>query len=101
MAAWITRNKTMDAAIYEKATLYDPNNADYRFVLAQIYNYSTAELSVDRARDEYEAAVRLNPDRSTHWLELSKFYEQEGNTERTRFAMTKALETDPNYAQTH
>jgi hypothetical protein len=101
LAAWITRNKVMDPAIYERATQYDPNNADYHFLLAQIYNYSTDNVNVDRAKQEYESAVRLNPYRSAHWLELSKFYEQEGNLERCRYAMTKALETDPNYALTH
>ncbi len=101
LAAWITRNKAMDVAIYERATHYDPQNADYHFILGQIYNYSTAELNLERAGEEYEAAVRLNPNRSGYWLELSKFYEQGQNVERCRFAMTKALETDPNYAQTH
>lgn len=101
LAAWITRHGGTDPAIYERAIRYDPGNAEYHFILAYIYNYSTQYLNLDRARDEYEAAVRLNPDRSAHWLELSKYYEQEGNTQRCRFAMTKALETDPNYAQTH
>jgi len=101
LAAWITRARPMDPAIYERAIQYDPNNADYRFHLAQIYNYATQHLNLDRAREEYEATVRLNPYRSSHWVELSKFYENEENSERSRFAMTKALETDPNYAQTH
>ncbi len=101
LAAWITRNRPSDPAIYELATQYDPNNADYHFVLAQIYNYSTQHLNLERAREEYEAAVRLNPHRASHWLELSKYYEQSGNEERTRFAMKMALEKDPNYAQTH
>src|SRR5687768_6274523 len=60
LAAWITRSNTPDPAIYERATQYDPDNADYHFVLGQIYNYSTEHLNLDRARDEYEAAVRLN-----------------------------------------
>jgi tetratricopeptide repeat protein len=101
LAAWITRSKPMDPGVYERAVRYDPNNADYHFVLAQIYNYTTQSLNLERAREEYEAAVRLNPNRSTHWLELSKFYEQEKDIDRCRFAMSKALETDPNYAQTH
>src|SRR5437016_188901 len=29
LAAWITRNKTVDPAIYERAIRYDPQNADY------------------------------------------------------------------------
>jgi tetratricopeptide (TPR) repeat protein len=101
LAAWITRSRTPDPAIYELATKYDPNNADYRFVLAQIYNYSTEYLDLKRAGEEYEAAVRLNPHRWLHWLELSKYYEQMENPERSRYAMKMALERDPNYAQTH
>ena len=101
IAAWMTRNQILDPAIYERAIEYDPENADYRFVLAQIYNYSTEHLNLERARETYEAAVRLNPNRSMHWLELARFYEQDGDVERARSAMKKALETDPNYAQTH
>ena len=101
LAAWITRSGTPDVGIYERATRYDPENADYHFVLAQIYNYSTANLDPKRAGEEFETAARLNPYRSAYWAELSKYYEQEGNPERSRFAMTKSLETDPNYAQRH
>jgi Flp pilus assembly protein TadD len=101
LAAWITRTRTTDPAIYERAIRYDPNNADYHFVLAQIYNYSTQNLNVARAGEEYEAAVRLNPYRANHWLELSKYYEQQKDIARSREAMKMALERDPNYAQTH
>src|SRR5262249_38267202 len=76
-------------------------NADYHFVLAEIYNYSTPYLNIPRAGEEFEAAVRLNPYRSAYWLELSKFYEQSKDIERSRYAMKMALEHDPNYAQTH
>jgi hypothetical protein len=101
LAAWITRTNTNDPAIYEKAVKYDPKNADYHFVLAQIYNYSTQYLNIPRAGEEYEKAVALNPYRPLHWLELSKYYEQQGDIERCRYAMKVALERDPNYAQTH
>jgi len=101
MAAWITQSNKREPAIYERAIRYDPNNADYHFTLAQIYNYSTQYLNITRAGEEYEAAVRLNPNRSRHWLELSKYYEQAGNSERSRAAMKMALDHDPNYAQVH
>ena len=101
LAAAITRAGTPDPAIYERAIRYDPKNADYHFVLAQIYNYSTQYLNIARAGEEYEAAVRLNPYRTNHWLELSKYYEQQKDLDRSRLAMKMALERDPNYAQTH
>jgi len=101
LAAWITRSRPADPAIYEKAIQYDPKNADYHFAAAMIYNYSTQHLNIPRAGQAFEEAARLNPHRSSHWLELSKYYEQEGNKERTRYAMTMALERDPNYAQMH
>ena len=101
LAAWITRDTPNDPAIYERAIRYDPDNADYRFLLAQIYNYSTQYLDIERAKEQYLAATRLNPNRSSHWLELSKLYEQEAEADLARSAMEKALETDPNYAQTH
>src|SRR5262245_7686857 len=34
LAGWITRSKPMDPGVYERAVRYDPNNADYHFVLA-------------------------------------------------------------------
>ncbi len=101
LAAWITRAGAPDPAIYERATKYDPSNADYHFILAQIYNYSTQYLDLKRAGEEYEAAVRLNPHRAEHWVELSKYYEQMGDLERCRYAMKMALEKDPNWAQRH
>ncbi len=101
LAAWITREGVPDPAIYERAIEYDPENADYRFTLAQIYNYSTQHLDLEGAKVQYLAAVRLNPFRSAHWLELSKYYEQEGDADNARSAMAKALEMDPNYAQMH
>jgi tetratricopeptide (TPR) repeat protein len=101
LAAWVTRPNKTDPALYERAIKYHPDNADYHFVLAQIYNYSTQYLDIARAGQEYEAAVRLNPYRASHWLELSKYYEQLKDVERSRNAMKMALERDPNYAQTH
>ena len=50
LAAWITRDGTPDPAIYERAIEYDPDNADYRFTLAQIYNYSTLHLDLEKAK---------------------------------------------------
>lgn len=101
LAAWITRDGTPDPEIYERAIRYDPDNADYHFTLAQIYNYSTRFLNPIKARERYLDAVRLNPYRSSHWLELAKFCEQEEEADTAREAMAKALEMDPNYAQTH
>jgi hypothetical protein len=101
LAALITRNKPTDPAIYELATRYDPKNADYHFILAQLYNYSTQHLNILRAGEEYEKAVELNPFKADHWKELSKYYEQQGNPDKSRYAMKMALERDPNYAQTH
>jgi tetratricopeptide (TPR) repeat protein len=105
LGAWITRAKQTDPVtavdVFERAIKYDPDNADYHFQLAQWYNYSTQVLNTARAGEELEAAVRLNPYRSAHWLELSKYYEQQKNPQRSREAMQMALERDPNYAQMH
>ena len=101
LAAWMTRSKIPDPAIYERAIRYDPGNADYHFILGNIYNYSTQYLNISRAGEQYEAAVRLNPYASAYWLELSKYYEQSRKIERSVDAMKMALQRDPNYAQTH
>src|SRR5215470_15291428 len=101
LAAWITRNDKADPAIYERAIKYDPKNADYHFALAHIYNYSTEHLNPARAGEELEAAVRLNPYRAAYWIELSKYYEQSKNIDRSVFAMKMALQREPYYAQMH
>ena len=101
LAAWITRNKPSDPAIYELATKYDPKNADYHFLLGRLYNYSTVYFNPQRAGEEYERAVELNPWKADHWKELSKYYDQMGNPDKARSAMKMALERDPNFAQTH
>jgi hypothetical protein len=101
VAAWITREFKSDPAIYERAIRYDPNNADYHFLLAQIYNSSTAVLNLQRAGQEFKEAVRLNPHRSSHWQELAKWYESEQQIDAAKKAVERALETDPNWAKTH
>ena len=101
LAAWITRHDKADPAIYERAIKYDPKNADYHFALAHIYNYSTEHLNPARAGEELEAAVRLNPYRAAYWIELSKYYEQSSNIDRSVSAMKMALQREPYYAQMH
>jgi tetratricopeptide (TPR) repeat protein len=101
LAAWITREFKNDPAIYERAISYNPNHADYHFLLAQIYNSSTAFLDLERAGRAFKEAARLNPHKSQHWQELARWYEGEMQFDAARDAVRKALETDPNYAQTH
>jgi len=101
LAAWITRDFKADPAIYERAIRYDPHNADYHFLLAQIYNSKTDVLNLDRAGQEFKEAVRLNPDRSEHWQELAKWYEEEMQFDAARDAVHHAIATYPNYAKTH
>ena len=101
LAPWLTRDGVSDSEIYERAAACGPDNADYRFTLAQIYNYWTEHLNLDKVREQYLASVRLNPCRGSHWLELSKFYEQKGDAEGPRSAIAKGLEMCPNFAQTH
>jgi tetratricopeptide (TPR) repeat protein len=101
LAAWITRDFKDDPAIYERAISYDPNNAEYHFLLAQIYNSKTAVLDLKRAGEEFKEAVRLNPNRTLQWQELAKWYESEMQIDAARDAVRKAIETDPNYGKTH
>lgn len=101
LAAWMTREFQPNPAIYERAILYHPDNADYHFLLAQIYNSSTEFLNLDRAGQEFKEAVRLNPNRSAHWQELAKWYEEQMQFDAARDAVRQAIETDPNYAKTH
>lgn len=101
VAAWITRDFQPNPAIYERAIRYNPDNADYHFSLAQIYNSATEFLDLDRAGQEFKEAVRLNPNRSAHWQELAKWYESEKQIDAARDAVRHAIETDPNWDKTH
>jgi tetratricopeptide (TPR) repeat protein len=111
LAAWITREFRSDPAIYERANSYDPNNVlcagsvndrtCYHFMLGQIYNSDTTFLNLDRAGQEFKEAVRLNPNRSSFWQELAKWYEEQRQLDAARDAVRHAIETDPNWAKTH
>lgn len=100
-AAWLTRNEVADPEVYERALGLDPDNPDYHFTLAEIYHLSALYQDTEKARAHYEAAVAANPDRSAHWLGLSRLLESQRDLDGARRAMARALKTDPNYAQTY
>lgn len=111
LGAWITRDFQPDPAVYERANRYDPDNVlcaasanglnCYHFLLAQIYNSSTQYLDLERAGKEFKEAVRLHPNKTLHWQELAKWYEEQQQIDAARDAVKHAIETDPNYAKTH
>jgi O-antigen ligase len=99
-AAWMTRGRPGDLAVYEQAIAADPGNADYHFRLAGLAG-ATPYLDRERARRHYLEAVRLNPDHTAYWLSLARFREAEGDRAGVREALAEALGADPRDAATH
>src|SRR5271169_2487000 len=65
----------------EKALSLDPGNSEYHLWLGRIYGgkadhsgFLTAAGLAKRARNEFETAVRLNPDSAAARTDLAEFY---------------------------
>jgi tetratricopeptide (TPR) repeat protein len=87
----------------EKAVEADPNSAQARFDLARSYHYG--EHDIERAIEQYKAALRIDPNCVGAWTFLGHAYTDIGSHQQAVEALHKAAEIDPEgpygYAHAH
>ena len=62
----------------ERAVKLDPSNADYHVRLGRVYEYSPADLQLDKAEAHFRLATHLDPCDPETWLELAVAREFQG-----------------------
>lgn len=70
----------------------DPDNPRYHYKLGEAY-YGLGDL--EKAIQEEQEAIRINPEMSLAYIILGQVYEQQGNTENALLMFSKAVELDP------
>ena len=70
----------------------DSDNPRYHYKLGEAY-YGLGEL--EKALQEEQEAIRINPDMSVAYITLGQVYEQQGNMESAQLMFSKAAELDP------
>jgi len=71
----------------ERAVKFDPSNAEYHMRLGSLYEYSPADLQLDKAAEHFRRAANLDPYDPQTWLDLaaaSQFQGQIGEAESCR-----------------
>lgn len=89
----IREEKYSDAIrILEELIAEDANNSRYHYKLGEAY-YGLGEL--EKAQQEEQEAIKLNPDMTLAYITLGQIYSQQGNTENALSMFSKARELDP------
>jgi len=78
----------------KKAVESDPNDAVARCALASHYHYN-GERGIERAIEQYKAAVRIDPNYFGAWASLGDAYTDIGSHQQAVEAYHKAAEIDP------
>ena len=81
-----------DLASLQRATRWQPSNADYRHRLGRYF--FLIQRSPEAAAESYRAAVALNPFAARYWFDLAAAYQWLGNTGQQREALEHALAAD-------
>ncbi len=77
----------------QRATRFDPGNADYRNHLGRYYALVARDPA--SAVEPYRAAVQLNPHSARYWFDLASAYQVQGDTSRQAWALENAIHADP------
>ncbi len=80
-------------ASLQRATRWDPANADYHHDLGRFYELVLREPS--SAIPQYLEAVRLNPHSARYWFDLSSAYQVLGDRDDQASALEQAVQADP------
>jgi len=84
----------------KKAVESDPNDAKARFELARDYHYD-GERDIERAIEQYKAAVRIDPNYFGAWASLGDAYTDIGSHQQAVEAYHKAAEIYPEDSYVH
>ncbi|MGH9777360.1 MAG: tetratricopeptide repeat protein [Candidatus Acidiferrales bacterium] len=87
-AAW-------DADALQRAVQLEPGNAEGWHRLGRWEELSFAQGNLERAREHYREATRLNPYDSRYWLDLANLLAVTGAPEEAEAAVERALRVDP------
>ena len=92
-----TRQGNTNGAIaqYRKAIAIDPHLPGVHFELAELLQTSMDEAVKKEAEQEYQAALRENPQNEKSILRLAEIDAQKGNVEQSYKEYTKAVELQP------
>jgi tetratricopeptide (TPR) repeat protein len=89
-AAHAARHKTL--AGFAEASRLEPSNAEYHNQLGRWYEASS---QFSEARQQYQAALRLNPHVARYWLDQADFYERMSDGASQGRALEEAIQVDP------
>ena len=80
----------------ELAAKLDPNNAEYHLRLAGRYQYNVWDIQPEKALEQLQEAVRLNPYNPEGWTELARAMEFQGSMSKAEECLRKADALAPN-----
>ncbi len=81
----------------ERAKALDPNNAEVRFLLGQLYESDTPDVAIA----EYKQSAELGNTKQELLLKLAETYRQEKNFEKFQEVAQQILVLDPNQPEIH
>ena len=82
-----------DESDIQKAIRLESSNSEYFAVLAR--NQALSVATLNDAISNFKIAVKLNPYRSSYWLDLAGAYQLAGETDQQAEAVQRAAAADP------
>jgi tetratricopeptide (TPR) repeat protein len=89
-AAWFGGRP--DLRSLKRAVFLDSGNADYRYSLGRYYDLVSRDPST--AREQYQAALNLNPHSARYWFDLASVYQVLGDVAQQGVALQRAIHSD-------
>ena len=80
----------------ELAVKLDPWNAEYRYRLGRLYEYSPQDVQPEKALENLQRAVELNPFDPQNWVELGLAWTFQGKTLEAERCLRQAALLAPN-----
>ena len=86
-------SRRLDLESLQMATRLEPGNAEYQYRLGRYFLQTQQEP--ESAAQFFQSAAELNPYRANYWLDLSRTYRRLGNSDRQKYALQRAITSDP------